>query len=158
MKNSQLVFILICLTNFSFAQEKYFRIHYSNSSNSDFSTIEGKADSAAFVLKTQRAKNLIMADGYLLANIDQLSFAADTMQAELFVGEQYQWLALGTKNIPEEMLSKVGYRQQDFVQRSFSRRTFSKLISKLLDHKCEFHSDMYRLRTRRNHNCLSRRS
>jgi len=132
LKNSRLVFILLLLSNSSFAQESYFQINFINNKDADLSTISGKADSAGFVLKTQNVKNLILAQGYLLANIDHLSFAEDTLQAGIFVGDKYQWLSLGTKNIPEEMLSKAGYREQDFEQRTFTSKNFYKLINKLL--------------------------
>lgn len=92
----------------------------------------GKLDSANFILKTQKARNHYLSEGYLLANIDKLQFRQDSMQATINIGKRYKWHALGTDNIPEEMLSRSGYRRRDFEEIEFSGRQFNKLVTKLL--------------------------
>ena len=81
----------------------------------------------------QNIKNRLLSEGHLLANIDKLQFNRDTLQAVINVGDTYNWLALGTNNIPEEMLSKAGYRQRDFQGTEFSGKAFNRLVTKLLD-------------------------
>jgi hypothetical protein len=115
-----------------FAQEKYYQIIYTNNSETELPAEKGKLDSANFILKTQQARNSFLSEGYLLSNIDKLQISQDSMQAVVNVGKQYKWHALGTDNIPEEMLSKSGYRQRDFQEIEFSGRQFNKLITKLL--------------------------
>ena len=93
----------------------------------------GKADSAVFILEVQKIKNRLLSEGHLLANIDNLQLNQDTLLAVINVGDKYSWLALGTNNIPEEMLSKAGYRKRDFRGTEFSGKAFARLITRLLD-------------------------
>ena len=133
MKKSCLIFILLIVAKSGFPQERPFKINFLNSGKANLSSITGKSDSTGFILKAQNVKNLILAEGYLLANIDSQSFTEDSLQAEIFVGDKYKWLALGTKNIPEELLSRVGYRESDFQHQHFSPKNFKKLVNKLLE-------------------------
>ncbi len=128
MKTSLVILLLLLSVNFTFAQEKVYQISFS----SHLAAETGRADSAGLVLAARKIKNQLLAEGYLLANIDQLDFAADTLRAQIYVGERYRWAALGVSNIPEEMLSKAGYRQRDFDGVTFSGRAFNRLVSKLL--------------------------
>ena len=123
---------MLCLSNIVFAQVKSYKIKLLDSQEIKTSTLTGKTDSAGFILATNRVKSSLLAEGHLLANVDYITFARDTMLAEINVGKKYNWRALGTTNIPEEMLSKVGYRQGDFKDKEFSSRSFNKLISRLL--------------------------
>ena len=119
MKNSLLILILLLLANIVFAQSKAYVIEFNDVPNKSLETRSGKADSAVFVLEVQNIKNRLLSEGHLLANIDKLQFDRDTLQAVINVGDTYSWLALGTNNIPEEMLSKAGYRQRDFQGTEF---------------------------------------
>jgi len=133
LKNSCLIFILLLIAKSVFSQERPFQIKFLNDEKADLSTITGKSDSSGFILQAQKVKNIILAQGYLLANIDSILFAGDTLQAQIYVGDKFQWRALGTENIPEEMLSRAGYRERDFEHQNFSPKNFSKLINKLLE-------------------------
>ena len=133
MKNSLLIIFSILSASIVFAQEKFYQISYTDPPGTDLQTQTGKLDSANFLLEAQRIKNQYLSEGYLLANIDKLQFKNDTLLAAINIGNQYKWLALGTENIPEEMLSRAGYRQRDFHDIEFSGRQFNRLITKLLD-------------------------
>ena len=133
MKNSLLIIFSILSASIVFAQEKYYQIAYINPTGADLRPQTGKLDSVNFLLEVQRIKSNFLSEGYLLANIDLLQFKKDSMQAAINVGDQYKWLALGTDNIPEEMLSRAGYRQRDFKDKEFSGKQFNRLITKLLD-------------------------
>ena len=137
MKNSLLILILLLQANNGLAQEKIYQIDFANSSKTTIESKSGKADSAAFVLEVQNIKNRLLSEGHLLANIDELMLVGDSLLAVINVGDTYNWLALGTNNIPEEMLSRAGYRKRDFKQTEFSGKSFNRLITKLLDNAAD---------------------
>jgi translocation and assembly module TamA len=121
------------MANVGLAQDKPYLIKFKNILDSSLEPKTGKADTMVFVMEVQKIKNRLLSAGHLLANIDKLQLDSDTLQAEINVGDKYSWLALGTENIPDEMLSKVGYRQQDFQGAEFSGKAFNRLVTKLLD-------------------------
>ena len=84
-------------------------------------------------MEVQKIKNRLLSEGHLLTNVDKLQFNSDTLQAVINVGDKYNWLALGTDNIPEEMLSRAGYRKRDFQGTEFSGKAFNRLVTKLLE-------------------------
>jgi translocation and assembly module TamA len=121
------------MANVGLAQDKPYLIKFKNILDSSLEPKTGKADTMVFIMEVQKIKNRLLSAGHLLANIDKLQLDSDTLQAEINVGDKYSWLALGTENIPDEMLSKVGYRQQDFQGAEFSGKAFNRLVTKLLD-------------------------
>ena len=133
MKNSLLILIILLLANIVQAQDKVYIIKFNDIPNISLEPRSGNADSSVFVLEVQKTKNRLLAEGHLLANIDKLQFDQDTLRAVINVGDKYSWSALGTNNIPEEMLSKAGYRKRDFQGTEFSGNAFNRLITKLLD-------------------------
>ena len=133
MKYSPLILVLLHLANLTFAQGKYYQIDYTNNETLGLAAQYGNTDSAGFTLETQKIKNGLLANGFLLANIDKLYFEQDTLQAVINVGKKYKWQALGTHGIAEEMLSRVGYREKDFFETEFSGKELNRLITRLLD-------------------------
>ena len=133
MKNSFLIIFILSLATICSAQEKLYQIEFVNSQNTSLQSKSGSADSIVFIMEVLRTKNKLLSEGYLLANIDTLQLKRDTLRAVINVGTKYTWLSLGTHNIPEEMLSKAGYRKRDFMGREFSGKAFNDLISKILD-------------------------
>lgn len=133
MKNSLLILSLLLPAIFAGAQDKAYLIEFNDLPNISLEARSGKADSSVFVLEVQKIKNRLLSEGHLLANIDWLEFGTDTLLAVINVGDKYLWLALGTNNIPEEMLSRAGYRKRDFQGTEFSGKAFNKLVTKLLD-------------------------
>ena len=133
MKNSFLILTLLLLAKIGLAQDKLYLIEFKNILNNSLEARSGKTDSAGFVMEILQLKYSLLAEGHLLANIDNLKFDGDTLQAVINVGDKYNWLALGTENIPEEMLSRAGYRKRDFQGTEFSGKAFNKFVTKLLD-------------------------
>ncbi len=134
MKNSFLFFFLVSLATVGLAQEKLYKIEFINNQITSLQIKSGSTDSMLFIMEIRKIKNQLLSEGHLLANIDKLQFGRDTLFAVINVGARYTWLSLGTNNIPEEMLSRVGYRQRDFLGKEFSGKAFNNLISKLLDY------------------------
>jgi translocation and assembly module TamA len=133
LKNSLLILILLLSAKNTLAQRKFYQIEFKNIENFSLGPQKGELDSSAFVLETRRIKNQLLSEGHLLANIDRLELASDTLRALINVGAIYNWLALGTNNIPEEMLSKAGYRRRDFQDTEFTGKAFSRLVKNILD-------------------------
>jgi translocation and assembly module TamA len=125
------IFLILVLVSVASGQERDYNINFFNNTDPKITTIEGRIDSIGFVQKVIMVQNHLFSSGYLLANVDALSYDT-TYQATINVGKKYYWQSLGVNNIPEEMLSKAGYRKRDFEGRDFSVSAFSKLMNRLL--------------------------
>ena len=132
LKKSYFLLAILILAIDLFAQEKVYRIEYINVSDQNIINESGSTDSATFILKVNDTKNRLFSEGFLLANLDDLQFTKDSMIAILNVGDRFVWQAMGVKNIPDIMVSKAGYRTQDFENIAFSEKQLNRLIQKLL--------------------------
>lgn len=75
---------------------------------------------------------LLSTNGYLLASIDSTWQVADTLNIQLFVGLKYNWVALTENGIDEILLERIGYKQKDFVNKTFNIEAIDILKEKLL--------------------------
>ncbi len=75
---------------------------------------------------------LLSTNGYLLASIDSTWQVADTLNIKLFVGLKYNWVALTENGIDEILLERIGYKQKDFVNKTFNIEAIDILKEKLL--------------------------
>ncbi|HHL52063.1 MAG TPA: hypothetical protein ENJ39_01700 [Flammeovirgaceae bacterium] len=125
-----LLFLWLALTDLH-AQPHAYRIDFVPETTG-MPALTGRADSAGFMLRVQEAYHDLLWRGYLLANIDSLQMQGETWRAQIHVGQRYRWQALGVRGIPEELLSKAGYRQHNFDGRLFSVKEFSRLVENLL--------------------------
>ena len=131
MKIYSTIFLILTLVSVASGQERVYNIDFINNTDPKITSINGRADSVGFVQKVILVQNQLFSSGYLLANVDKITYDT-TYQALINVGKKYYWQSLGVNNIPEEMLSKAGYRKRDFEGRDFSISAFSKLMNKLL--------------------------
>lgn len=124
------IFLLIVSFSAVDGQELPYSIKYSN----PYKRVEneyGIADSARFLLRLSNLRHDLLARGHLLANIDSVILRSDSLSAVVHVGEKYYWHSLGVQGVPEEMLSKAGYRKNDFNDKPFSARAFELLMTRL---------------------------
>lgn len=70
-------------------------------------------------------------DGYLFAAFD-IKRAETCYIANWKVGSKYQWANLDKGNIPEVLLSKIGYRQRFYQNKVFSLKELNKLLEKII--------------------------
>lgn len=72
--------------------------------------------------------------GYLSASID--SIVGDSIQktAYIFIGSKYEWAVLNTSNIDEEILSRTGFRNKQFLKKPFSANQISQFFNDALSY------------------------
>lgn len=71
--------------------------------------------------------------GYLAASLDSIIYETDTVTAVLHVGERYDWARLKPGNVPEEVLSRTGFREEVYRNAPVSPSKLSKLLSSIMD-------------------------
>jgi outer membrane protein assembly factor BamA len=78
--------------------------------------------------------NRLIGDGYIGASIDSIqeNEIEKTSKAFIYLGEQYKWVKLSAKNIDEAVLSKTGYREKLFRNKTFNHRQLERLIVRML--------------------------
>ncbi len=81
---------------------------------------------------TNELPKLLSKNGYLLASIDSTWQVADTLNIHLFVGQKYNWVKLTGNGIDENLLERIGYKQKDFVNKTFNIEAVDILKEKLL--------------------------
>jgi len=93
---------------------------------------ESYADSTAVIQELKNIRQSLIDLGYLTASIDSLTWSQDTTHAYIFAGRLYNWAELKPGNVPEEYLSKIGYREKVYRSERFSPSGFSNLVEGLL--------------------------
>ena len=72
--------------------------------------------------------------GNLLAGVEGLFKNLDTLHAYLKVGPQFKWAQLQKGNVPEEILSSIGYREKVYQQKIFISKQVEKLEKDILNY------------------------
>ncbi|MBC8112188.1 MAG: BamA/TamA family outer membrane protein [Verrucomicrobia bacterium] len=72
--------------------------------------------------------------GFLLASADTFFFKKDTLFADLYIGKTFSWARLKAGNVPENILSSIGFREKLYRSEIFSYRTVEKMESKILQY------------------------
>ncbi len=70
--------------------------------------------------------------GYLSASVDTIEDLDDRYLAWVFVGEQYQWVALHPGNVETPVLSQCGYKEQRYEGTRLGYQDLSKLMNAIL--------------------------
>ncbi|HUR66232.1 MAG TPA: POTRA domain-containing protein [Chitinophagaceae bacterium] len=78
---------------------------------------------------------MLQSRGYVTASIDSLEYDSSSARIVLFIGEQYKWAQLETKNIELSLLESAGWREKLFTDKllNFSqvRLLQEKILSRL---------------------------
>ncbi|RYU81022.1 POTRA domain-containing protein [Hymenobacter persicinus] len=94
------------------------------------------AASAPDSLAAQRAvRELVLAlqaDSYLTASADAMRWRHDTLQVQLYVGEQFRWARLRNGNLGDGLLTRAGFREKLYANRPFQPAEWARLQQKIL--------------------------
>lgn len=92
------------------------------------------ADSLQLVRKLQEERSKLLSQGYLTAGVDSLVNAGkDTTIAYFYRGKLFKWGQLKEGNVPEEYLTKSGYRDKVYFGEPMRTREITKLLNSILD-------------------------
>lgn len=78
--------------------------------------------------------NQIHQQGYLLASLDSIVADSSNYTAYFKLGKTFKWSTLSNKNIDEEILSKIGFRDKLYNNKPFNQKQLSNLYKKVIIH------------------------
>lgn len=78
--------------------------------------------------------NQIHQEGYLLASLDSIVADSSNYTAYFKLGKTFKWGTLSNKNIDEELLSKIGFRDKLYNNKPFNQKQLSNLYKKVIIH------------------------
>lgn len=91
-------------------------------------------DSLEIAEKLRAKKRSLISAGYLTAGVDSLvQISPDTSVAYIFRGRSFKWGSLKRGNIPEEFLTKSGFREKVFFGEVLNTAEMSRLVESILD-------------------------
>lgn len=90
------------------------------------------ADSTAVLSRLKSFREELIEGGYLMASVDELQWSTDTVNAFVYIGDKFKWATLQPGNVPEEYLSRIGFRQKVYENSRIAPAALAKLFSKLL--------------------------
>ena len=73
-------------------------------------------------------------NGFLLANYDLEGVDSLATSVQLELGERFEWATLTQGNLPDQLLSKTGYKPNFFNQKIVNFRKVSRFFEKIIEH------------------------
>lgn len=70
--------------------------------------------------------------GYLSASIDSITGDSIHKTAHLFLGNKFEWVILHTDSVDEEILSRTGFRDKQFLNKPFNPKQISRFFEDAL--------------------------
>ncbi len=127
--------MIFCLfANLSSAQTTSFYLQNSDSlpRSIKFDQSALYEDSIAVILTLKKYKLDLEKSGFLTAGFENIQGMKDSISAKLYLGKAYKWVTLTNGNVPEEYLSKSGFRERLYNDTELRPRAFGKISSRLL--------------------------
>lgn len=90
------------------------------------STVQNLKTSVSSVLNELQQK------GFLTSTTDSIVVDSSFYHVYLQLGKTYQWVSLSNKNIDEEILSKIGFRDKLYNDRPFNEKQIQNLFKKVI--------------------------
>ena len=87
-------------------------------------------------LKTELSKllNQLQQNAYLTSTFDSLIVDSSHYHAHIKLGRKYQWTSLTNKNIDEEVLSKIGFRDKLYNNKPFNKKQLKNFFKKIIQY------------------------
>jgi outer membrane protein assembly factor BamA len=73
-------------------------------------------------------------NGYLLANYETENVDSVSVEIHLELGERFEWATLTQGNLPDQLLSKTGYKPNFFNQKIVNFRKISRFFEKVIEY------------------------
>ena len=91
-------------------------------------------DSLTGLVELKSVTDQFLAEGFLTVGVDSISsFQSDTVEVQIYTGPKFKWGFLRSGNVPEETLSRIGFREELYFQESLNTNQIQRLFKKLLD-------------------------
>jgi len=69
---------------------------------------------------------------FLTASISSIQLIKDTALVNISLGNSYKWVKLTKGNVPLDVLSAAGFREQQFIDKTFNPKQFTKTAERIL--------------------------
>lgn len=83
-------------------------------------------------LSLKKYLSALQRSGYLSAAIDSLTGDSIQKTAYIYRGQKFEWVKLHTDSIDEELLSRTGFRDKQFLEKPFNPQQISSFFEKAL--------------------------
>jgi len=113
-------------------QITYIGIEQSLVKSYDVQTVVPDSISATKELK--RVESQLIANGYLTANIESVTYSEASVEAIFMVGHQYRWAYILQGNADDEALIKSGYRSKILEKKTITPESLAQLHMTLVSH------------------------
>jgi len=71
-------------------------------------------------------------EGFLSASVDSISGDSVSKTAHIYIGEKFEWVSLRTDSVDEEILSRTGFRDKQFLNKPFNPKQISTFFNDAL--------------------------
>ena len=92
------------------------------------------SDSAEGIAEGQKVLKQLYEASYLGATVDSIWMNESTLNFNLAVGEQYNWINLSKGNLDEELVSKIDINSRLFLNRPFNSKQLSNLFRRSIQY------------------------
>ena len=135
-KSFILVFLLGCFVFKTEAQQITLSVHFNDTILRPSKIISYNKTIDLITLKNELNKvvNQLNELAYLTARMDSIIVDSTHYGAYINLGSSYQWAKLTNKNIDEEVLSKLGFRDKLYNNRPFNKRQIRSFYEKIITH------------------------
>jgi outer membrane protein assembly factor BamA len=91
------------------------------------------ADSLSVIQFLQTLRKKLVAEGYLTTSVEAMSWTGDTLTASIDLGSPFEWANLRTGTVPEEYLTRIGYREKFYRDEPFKPASVARIFKGVLD-------------------------
>ena len=74
----------------------------------------------------------LQGNGYIEASVDSQQTQGDTLFAYLHTGRQYEWAALSSGNVEDELLQQIGFKEKFYSGTTFNYKSAETLLQKVV--------------------------
>lgn len=127
--------ILTCILSFvvasSLAQKVPYQITYTDNSARSINKVSGETDSLTFVNLLRIERKKLLKEGHLLASY-RINWSDSVYKAELYKGDVFTWGSIDTRQVPDGLLTKSGFRQYQFKNKVVKASTIGDLLTRII--------------------------
>jgi len=131
-----LLFTFCIFLNNSFCQKITLNISFNDTllKTSKFISFNKNIDQLELKSELTNYLNQTHQKGFLMARLDSISIDSNYYNAHFYLGKTFKWSTLSNKNIDEEVLSKIGFRDKLYNNKPFSQKQLGNLYKKVITH------------------------
>ncbi len=115
-----------------YAQQKQFKIDIIDDNNIIIKSIKGKADSLKIEKIIKSTFQKLVSKGYVLASVSRTK-SDSVLTCSIHRSEVYKWGRFSINEVPEELLSRVGYHKKQFAHTRINTKVLGKLMVELIN-------------------------